>query len=249
MSTGSTPTLVHIPKTISSPIVQCLVELDLIEKNIITVRQIGFTELKLEAHLAINPMGTAPAFHDGDIILWESGAILDFLLERYDLEHKFHPPPISESSSHEMIATRAKYLQLKQYIIATVYPFIASLFIHTLRPLEQQDSLYLASAKNKWTTLMGPVLTKWLGDGPWFLGKQLSAVDMLVAKPLNNVNSMELLHEFPKLKDLFERISSRPSFARAYERIQDLSSDESTEGAEQTRELVFVPSEASPSKH
>jgi glutathione S-transferase len=244
MSKGSAPTLEHIPKTISSPIVQCMIELDLLEKNTITIHQISFADLKMEAHLAINPMGTAPAFHDGDIILWESGAILDFLLERYDVEHKLHPPPISESSSHEMIATRAKYLQLKQYIIATVYPFIASLFIHTLRPLEQQDLVYIASAKNKWTTLMGPILTEWVGDGPWFLGNQLSAVDILSAKPLNNVNSMGLLHEFPKLKDLFERISSRPSFARAYEQVQD----ESPEAAEQTRALVFVPSEASPSK-
>jgi glutathione S-transferase len=210
------PTLYHVPKTISSPIVQCLLELDLLN-NPVEVKEISFEALKSPEYLLINPMGTAPAFQDATIILWESGAILSYLLERYDTKHKLYPPCLSSNMTTEQLASRAKYIHLKQYIIATVYPFIATLYIHTLKPENEQDSEYVRSAKQKWITLLAPVLTKWLGNGPFFLGSIFSAIDLLVAKPLNNVNSMGMLADFPTLQALFENISSRPSFKAAYE--------------------------------
>jgi glutathione S-transferase len=181
-----TPTLYHIPKTISSPIVQCLLELDLVKTQVDVVEK-SFSELKVPEYLALNPMGTSPAFQDGEIIIWESGAVLTYLLERYDTEHKLHPAFLSPESTAEQIAARAKFLQLQHYIISTVYPFMASLYIHTLKPLDEQDADYVASAKEKWQTYFGPVLEKWLGRGPYFLGDQVSAVDFLTAKPFVSI--------------------------------------------------------------
>jgi glutathione S-transferase len=235
----ATPTLNHVPRTISSPIVQCLLELDLVD-NPIAVHEINFSDLKTDEYLATFPMGTSPSFRDGDLILWESGAVLDYLLERYDGEQRLHPRSVAGgamASSPEEVARRAKYLQLKQYIIATVYPFIASLFIHTLKPAEEQDPSYVASAKRTWTTLLGPVLTKWLGDGPYFLGDKVTAVDFLAAKPLNNCSSLGLLEDFPELEALLERIRSRPTFARAYSGLHKAT--EAKELAE--RSLLMVP--------
>jgi glutathione S-transferase len=233
-----TGTLYHVPKTISSPIVQCLIELDVVGK-FVAVQETTFPDLKSEAFLSINPMGTSPTFKEGEIILWESGAVLDYLLERYDQEHRLHPESLTHAPQ-ETAATRAKYLQLKQYIIATVYPFVASLFVHTLKPIEEQDDAYVSSAKNKWTTLLGPVLTKWLGDGPFFLGSKVSAVDFLVAKPLSNANGLELLSEFPELKAHFERIWSRPSFAMAYESTVSTPERPKNDDRDE-RTLVLVP--------
>jgi glutathione S-transferase len=201
------PTLYHVPKTISSPIVQTLLELDLVPSTVM-IEVLTFAQLKEEPHLAINPMGSSPAFKDDDTILWESGAVLNYLLEQYDTDCKLYAAPRTEQ--------RAKYLHLQQYIIATVYPFVASMYIHTLGPKEEQDEAYIATAKGKWRDLLAPILTKWLGDGPYFLGDQLSVVDFLTAKPLSNIDSMGMLDETPQLKALFETISSRPSFHSAY---------------------------------
>jgi glutathione S-transferase len=228
------PILYHVPKTISSPIVQCLLELDVLN-NPVEVKEISFGELKSPEYLLINPMGTAPGFQDENIILWESGAVLSYLLERYDTEHKLSPSSISSNTTTEQLTSRAKYLHLKQYIIATVYPFIAALYIHTLKPENEQDAEYVQFAKQKWITLLGPILTKWLGDGPFFLGSHFSAVDFLVAKPLNNVNSMGMLTDFPALQALFENISSRPSFKAAYEGMPQQTD-------EPYRSLLLVPS-------
>jgi glutathione S-transferase len=227
------PILYHVPKTISSPIVQCLLELDVLN-NPVEVKEISFGELKSPEYLLINPMGTAPAFQDESIILWESGAVLSYLLECYDTEQKLSPSRISSNSTTERLASRAKYMHLKQYIIATVYPFISALYIHTLKPENEQDTEYVRFAKKKWITLFGPVLTKWLGDGPYFLGSHFSAVDFLVAKPLNNVNSMGMLTDFPALQKLFESISSRPSFKAAYEGMPQQT-------YEPYRSLLLVP--------
>jgi glutathione S-transferase len=231
------PTLYHIPKTISSPIVQCLVELDLIQTQVVEVVEKNFSELKTPEYLAVNPMGTAPAFQDGEIIIWESGAVLTYLLERYDTEHKLYPAGLSAESTAKQIAARAKFLHLQHYIISTVYPFMASVYIHTFKPVDEQDAAYVASAKEKWQTTFGPVLEKWLGEGPFFLGDQVSAVDFLAAKPLNNVNSMGLLKDFPSLLALFERLSSRPSFASAYES----SANAAGEHKREKREMILIP--------
>lgn len=234
------PTLHHVPRTISSPIVQCLLELDLVDKPIVIVEK-GFADLKTAAHLAVNPMGTSPAFQDDGIILWESGAVLDYLLERYDSVHyKLHPPPIvGSSTSADDIAKRAKYLHLKQYSIATVYPFVASLAVHKLsKSTQEQDDDYVASSTNKITTLLLPTLTQWLGDGPFFLGSKMSAVDILVAKPLNNLHQLGLLQQnSPTLFALLEKVRSLPSFDQAYTHVATAHDANHDEG----RDLVLVP--------
>ena len=227
------PTLHHVPRTISSPIVQCLFELDVVGKPVRIVEK-GFADLKKPDHLAINPMGTCPAFQDDSIILWESGAVLDYLLERYDSDYKLHPAPITQSSTSEDIAKRAKYLQLKQYVIATVYPFIASLVIHKLtKPAEDHDPEYISSATTKINDLLMPTLAKWLGEGSFFLGADMSAVDILIAKPLNNLKQLGLLAQSPLLLALFEKIRSLPSFEKSYSRIGDSTIE--------PRDMVLVP--------
>ena len=218
-------TLYHIPRTISSPIVQILLELDLVG-NPIHVEEMSFRALKSKEHLALNPMGTSPTFHDTDldITIWESGAVLTYLLERYDTEHEFHPRTITKQSSAQEIQSRTKYLHVKQYIIATAYPFIAAVYLHSLKPIQEQDAGYMAAAQHKCKTIIGPLLTKWLGAGPYFLGDEISAVDFLIVKPLRNLHSMNLLDgTFPMLYELFERVSNRPTYMEAYNDELDMS--------------------------
>jgi glutathione S-transferase len=267
-------TLYHVPKTISSPIYQCMIELDLpIQviagsssgseadspavsdstnanndmvngKNILRVNTITFPELKSPEHLQRNPMGTSPTLQqqkvdpstgsdhnqddnnndDETFTIWESGAVLSFLLLKYDTEYKLHPDP--QTSSQSQIAT---FMHLQQYIIATVYPFVATLYIHTLKPFEEQDVDYVKDAKTKFRTLIGPTLSNFLGNKEYFMGgSNPTAIDYLVTKPLNNAHSMGILDEseFPTLAGLFRRIRCRPSFQTAYGVIDGSDNDD-----------------------
>jgi len=222
-------TLYHVPRTISSPIVQILLELAVEDVNIETLT---FAQLKSPSHLARNPMGTSPAFTDEDtgIAIWESGAVLTYLLETYDTQHKFHPKQGAVSPLE-----RAKFLHLQQYIIATVYPFLASLFLHTLKPEHEQDHGYISSAKEKWLTLLAPTLTEVLGEQPFFLGNHISSIDFLIAKPLSNAKSLNLLEQFPNLDALFSRVSCMPSFAIAYD------TEERKKDCAQPRSFLLLP--------
>ena len=207
----SAAVLHHVPGTISSPVVQALIELD-VPETVVRVRTLSFPELKASLNTDINPMGTSPSFQDGTLKIWESSAVLLHLLETHDLQHRYHPPPGS--------AKRAQYLQLQAYIVATVYPAVASLFLHTLKPAAQQDAGFVENGKAKWSDLLGPTLAAALGAQPYLLGDELSAVDFLVAKPLRNAHTLGLLMAFPTLDALFRRISARTSYASAYQITQ-----------------------------
>lgn len=238
------PTLYHVPKTISSPIVQILIEIGAI--NDVKVEKKTFPSIKEPDYLAINPMGTSPTLTDADrdIVMYESGAILSYLLEEYDVKHEFHPPV---GSTPEERTRRASYLFLQTYILATVYPFVASLFIHTLQPEENQDAAYLEVAKSKWRTLLGPTLTIWMDktEGDYFLGgNSLSAIDLLICKPLNNANSMGELEQFPRLKQLFDKVRVLPSFGKAYDIIDRKAAMQDAAAWPSGRSFVLVPAKS-----
>ena len=225
------PTLYHVPKTISSPIYQSLIELGVANKDV-AVKTLTFPDLKKPDHLARNPMGTSPAFTDeaNGIAIWESGAVLTYLLEEYDTEFKLHPQPGKATKKD-----RATFLHLQQFIIATVYPFLASLFIHTLKPEEKQDESYVATAKGKWRTQLAPVLVNFLGKNQYFMGDKVSAIDLLAGKPLNNANSLGILEEFPTLHSLFQKVHCMPSFAEAY------NETETHKSCHECRSMLLLP--------
>ena len=249
---SSSPTLYFVPRTIGSPIYQILLELGLASgpgtglascrgSNIsnaaqIDVKTLSFSDIKTEEYLRdVNPMGTSPAFkHEnhptqGKIQMFESGAILSWLLEEYDTSNKIHPAPGQPA--------RSLYLFIHQYVIATVYPFVASLFLHTLKPADEQDDAYVKQSKLKFTELLAPTLERFKSsESDWMLGgKEPSAVDFLLAKPLGNADSLGLLGEFPKLKKILTRIKNRPSYCKAY------GTECQHHSAEEMRTLVLVP--------
>lgn len=202
--------------------------------NPIQVQTLSFADLKSSEHLARNPMGSSPTFVDKDfnIDIWESGAVLTYLLEEYDKEYKLHPQPSKASASD-----RAKFLHIQYYIIATVYPFVASLYLHTLKPPQDQDPNYVKTATGKWKTLLAPTLENFF-TGPYFLGEQMTAIDLLAAKPFKNAESMAVLQEFPKLDGLFQRIKCLPSFSIAY---NETSTSDDDNHCERCRAMVLVP--------
>lgn len=225
-----TPTLFHVPRTISSPIYQALLELE-VPPSEVEVATLTFGDLKTPEHLKRNPMGTSPTYTDEDkgIAIWESGAVLTFLFSQHDRDYKLHPNPATAAP-----ADYAKFLHLQQYLLATVYPFLATLIIHTLKPKEEQDDNYVETSKRTWKTLMAPTLKKCLGDSDYFMGQSMSAIDLLAAKPLNNAHSMGLLAEFPTLHKVFHRIHCLPSFSKAY-------GGKRTSHCLECRSFIFVP--------
>ena len=64
------------------------------------VEPVSFPDLKKPDFLAVNPNGRMPAIHDPNtgLTLWESGAIIEYLVEKYDKDQKLSFAPGSPES-------------------------------------------------------------------------------------------------------------------------------------------------------
>lgn len=66
------------------------------------IEAIELSDVKKPEYLAINPNGRLPSIYDPntDITLWESGAIVEYLIERYDHTHRLSFPPGTAEAYH-----------------------------------------------------------------------------------------------------------------------------------------------------
>jgi glutathione S-transferase len=77
------------------------------------LKDVAFSEVKEAEFLAVNPNGRMPAIYDPntDLTLWESGAIIEYLIEKYDTEHKISFAP---GSKEAYLAKQWLFFQGKQ---------------------------------------------------------------------------------------------------------------------------------------
>ena len=137
-------------------------------------------------YLKINPMGKVPAIVDGDFQLWESGAILLYLAEKYD---KTAPSP----------EKRAEYFQWVLFANATLAPGI---FVEATREREM-------------TQLMTP-LDKIFAKQSFLLGDEFTVADVAVGSILNYIPMMLKLDlsDYPNVLNYIKLISERPALQK-----------------------------------
>ncbi|KAK3310479.1 glutathione S-transferase [Chaetomium strumarium] len=154
-----------------------LQELDLPHEII----DIQFSELKKPDYLAVNPNGRIPAIYDPntDLTLWESGAILEYLIEKYDKAQKLSFPPGSKEAYH------AKQWLFFQTTGQGPY-YGQGVWFNKYHPEKVQSAIerYLNEVKRVTGVIEGHLAKqkKQYGaqegfDGPWFVGNKLSYVD------------------------------------------------------------------------
>ena len=137
--------------------------------------------------LVINPMGKVPAIVDGDFVLWESGAILFYLAQKYGKI----PPSLEEQA------------KINQWIIFANATLGPGIFVEASRERETPKLL----------TPLNQILEK----QPFLLGDELSVVDVAVGSILAYIPIMLKLDltEYPAVVDYIKRISERPGYQKA----------------------------------
>ena len=150
-------------------------------------------------YLAINPMGKVPALKDGEATLAESAAICAYVAERYP-EAKLAPPlgdPL-----------RAKYLYWLFFLPACIEPALIQLF----------TKLEVPASTAAWgsATQTFDVLDAALQKGPWILGDNFSAADIIIGSGLNfAVRLFKMVPSRPSFDAYIDRCAARPAFQRA----------------------------------
>jgi glutathione S-transferase len=159
-------------------------------------------------YLALHPHGYVPALEDDGGVLVESSAIALYLVERYG-EGKLAPAPATFA--------RGKYYEWMVYVPATVDPCLETIMFHTVfLPESHRVPALVERSKKKWAKIIQPHLARSLEKGPWILGEEFSAADVIVASAVAWSQFAGVLDD-PTLFTYLERASSRPAFKEAYE--------------------------------
>lgn len=167
------------------------------------VRLLSFDEMKEPPHRARHPFGQIPTYEEGDLVLFESGAIVFHIAEG-------HAGLLPDDAN-----ARARAVTWMFAALNTVEPPIVDLLIVTL--LERDKTWYeqrLAMVKDRIRGRLGE-LSKHLGDADWLDGA-FSAGDLLMVSVLLRLGASGLLDEYPNLSAYVARGEARPAYKRAF---------------------------------
>jgi glutathione S-transferase len=168
------------------------------------VRLVSFTEMKEPAHRALHPFGQIPTYEEGDLALFESGAIVLHIAER-------HAGLLPDDAN-----ARARAITWMFAALSTVEPPIVERGAATL--LERDKPWYeqrLPMLEDRVRDRLGQ-LSHRLGDADWLDGA-FSAGDLLMVTVLRRLNGSGLLEEYPSLSAYVARGEARPAFRRAFD--------------------------------
>jgi glutathione S-transferase len=184
------------------------------------------SDVKTPEYLAVNPNGRLPSIRDPNtgITLWESGAIVEYLIEQYDTEHKISFAPGTPESYHA-----------KQWLFFQTTgqgPYYGQLSWFKKFHAEKLPSAIERYAKE--VNRVSGVLEGWLAqqekehggspgfDGPWLVGNKLSYADFAFVSwqiIITFVTQKGDYDEdnFPQVKEWLGRLTSRESVKEAME--------------------------------
>ena len=163
-------------------------------------------DLKSDAHRARHPLGRVPVLDDGDVSIFESGAIVEYILERH--KNDGLKPDVEAP-------TYPDYLQWFHYCEGMVMPPVNIVVVNTLLlPPERQDQNALAQAKRLLTKALGPI-DEVLEDRPYLIG-DFSAADIMLGHACFMSNRIGCVSDdMQNLKAYVGRIEERPAFQKA----------------------------------
>jgi len=167
------------------------------------VRLVSFAAMKAPAHRALHPFGQIPTYEEGELVLFESGAILLHIAER----HGWLLPKDSNA--------RARAIAWVFAALNTVEP-----------PIIERSMAVILERDKPWFEARMPMLdervlarltelSQRLGDSEW-LDREFSAGDLMMITVLRRLNSSGHLEKFSNLGAYIARGEARPAYRRAF---------------------------------
>ncbi len=167
------------------------------------VRLVPWEDFKKPEHRKRQPFGQIPTYEEGDLVLFESGAIVLHIAERF--------PGLFPKDAN----ARARAITWMFATVSDVEPLI----------IQREVMEYLESDKS-WAAERMPLveqrirdrfteLAARLGDAEWLDG-EFSAADVLMVQALRRLQGQTPFNEFPALVAYVNRAMARPAFKRAF---------------------------------
>ena len=168
------------------------------------VRLVSFDAMKQPAHLALHPFGQIPTYEEGDLVLFESGAIVLHIAKR-------HAGLLPDDAN-----ARARAIAWMFAALNTVEPPILELanakLLERDKPwADERLPLVEDRVRNRLEQLSAR-----LGDADWLDGA-FSAGDLMMVHALLRLKPSGMLDEFPTLAAYVARGEARPAYKRAFD--------------------------------
>ena len=167
------------------------------------VRPVSFAAMKQPAHLARHPFGQIPTYEEGDLVLFESGAIILHIASR-------HAGLLPED-----VNARARAITWMFAALNTVEPpileIVTAKFTEGDKPWSKERLPLIA---DRIRHRLGQLSAR-LGAAEWLDGA-FSAGDLMMVSVLLRTRPSGLLDEFPSLAAYVARGEARPAYQRAF---------------------------------
>jgi glutathione S-transferase len=173
----------------------------------------------------VHPLGKSPVLQDDALVLAESGAILEYLADRYDSGRQLSPELLPAQASE-----RLRYRYWMHYAEGSAMPpLLMSLVFARVRKAPMPffaRPIARGIVDKVMKRFVGPQLTlhlQWmereLGQSPWFAGERFTAADIQMSFPIQAAASRAGgMQAYPKLQGFLQRIEQRPAYQRACDR-------------------------------
>ncbi|HWA71487.1 MAG TPA: glutathione S-transferase family protein [Polyangiaceae bacterium] len=168
------------------------------------VRLVSFRAMKEPAHLALHPFGQIPTYEEGDLVLFESGAIVFHIAERH-----VGLLPRDENA-------RARAITWMFAALSSVEPPILELVTAKILESDQPWSKERLPLVQDRIRNRLQLLSNRLGDAEWLDGG-FSAGDLMMVSVLLRLRPSGILNEFPSLSAYVARGEARPAYKRAFD--------------------------------
>lgn len=168
------------------------------------VRRLSFEAMKEASHLSCQPFGQIPSYEQGELILFESGAIVLHIAQN-------HVGLLPEDALE-----RSRTIAWMFAALNTIEPPVIN--FGTVWLFERDEPWYDARLTRVKQQLLQRLdeLSAWFGDREWLEGS-FSAADILMICVLRRLESSDILKDYGNLLAYVDRGKARLAFKRAYD--------------------------------
>jgi glutathione S-transferase len=164
------------------------------------------TKLAPAAYKALHPVGTAPVISDGDLVLSESGAIIEYIIAKHGSGRLAHGP------SHPDYAA---YVFWMHFTNGSMMSNEMGVFV--ANGIDANSTSPVAQLLKTRSDQAYAFVEQRLGEMPYFAGREFTAADINMNFPLTTMRAFSPrdLGPFPNIRAYLKRIAERPAYQAA----------------------------------
>jgi glutathione S-transferase len=168
---------------------------------------------------AVHPLGKSPVITDGDRVVAETGAIVEYLLETYGGGRMLPAAGTEDKQRYTYWLHFAEGSAMPPLVMTLLFNEMPKRMPALIRPVGRMigktvQTSYLAPQIERQLDLMEAEL----GRSAWFAGAEITGADVMMSFPVEAAKSRAGLGTRPKLAAWLEKVHARPAYQRALEK-------------------------------